>query len=540
MPCLYRFLPQAVQPTLVQPTLRRDDPWQLRIRSWLACHAEAVAFWAIVLAYLLPVWVFRYVPTQDGPSHVFNAQVIKDYRDPAAGYAEVFAIRPDPLPNWTSHLLLAALLHLVPPLTAEKVLVSLYVVGFAGALRYFLGAFGERCRPLSWAGLLFIYNRCFWLGFYNYCLGLVLLWAILGYALRRREALHITQAVVLMILLTAAYFTHLFSFLLAWAGALLAVLRIPPWRSPGLVLTFLAGLPAACLTLDYFERTGFFQEGAPERIVGHPLPAWRGTAPGAALRRDIAALDRELFECHAGAHPPFSVFLLPYYALLVCCTVAESLRRREQENVPRPRWFLPLLAGLLLFAAYLLVPDSLDRHGSVIKARLALLPPIVWLACLREPARLGLRIVSRAAVFTLLGANLLLVTGRFAAGNQALAQYMAGMEAVGRGGRLFVVQPDPQPIPLADPLFHASNYYCLGTGIVNLNNYETDAPHFPVQFRPGFRRGRGNWETYPNQDAVDVVLCWQTSPQLVVKGPADWDEVFNQGPLRIYRRGGGK
>ena len=128
------------------------------------------------------------------------------------------------------------------------------------------------------------------------------------------------------------------------------------------------------------------------------------------------------------------------------------------------------------------------------------------------------------------------MTSRFAAKNQALGQYTAGLDAIGRGGRLFVVQPDPHPIPLADPLFHASNYYCLDTDILNLNNYETDAPHFPVQFRPGFHRGRGNWENYPNQDVVDVVLCWQTSPQLVVHGPAGWDEVFNQGPLRIYRR----
>jgi hypothetical protein len=505
------------------------------LRSWLARHAEAVAFWAVVVAYLLPVWLFRYVPTQDGPSHVFNALVIKDYHNSAAGYDQVFAIRPDPLPNWTSHLLLAALLHLFPPLTAEKLLVSLYVVGFAGALRFFLGAFGERCRPLSWAGLLFVYNRCFWLGFYNYCLGLVLLWTILGYCLRRREKLPFPQAVVLMILLTAAYFTHLVSFLLAWAGAFLAMLQIRHWRTPGPVLVLLAGLPAACLTLDYFDRTGFFQDGASQRLVDNPLAAFRGTARGAGLQKNLAALDRELFECHAGARVPFSLFVVPYYALLVCFTVAESQPRERETASPSP-WFFPFLLGLLLFTAYLLVPDSLDRHGSVLKARLALLPPLLWLACLREPARLGMRIVSRAAVLALLGANLLLVTGTFAAGNRALAQYTAGVEAVGRGGRLFVVQPDPHPSPLADPLFHASNYYCLGTDIVNLNNYETDAPHFPVRFRPGFRRGRGTWERYPNQDAVDVVLCWQTSPQRVVHGPAGWIEVFNQGPLRIYRR----
>ena len=494
-------------------------------------RAEAVTFWALVLAYLLPVWVFRYVPTQDGPSHVFNALVIKDYSTTAAGYDQVFEIRTDPLPNWTSHLLLAGLLHVFPPLVAEKLLVSLYVLGFAGGLRYFLGAYGERCRPLSWIGLLFVYNRCFWMGFYNYCLGLVLLWVVLGYCLRRRDTLHLPQAAVVMVLLTAAYFTHLVAFLLAWAGAFFAMIRIPPWRSLGPVLVLAAGLPAACLTLDYFERTRFVEEGASRRLVDHSLAALRGK--GAGLWKDLAALDRELFECHAGARLPFTLLLLPYCALLVCFTV---VGRWSGEHDSTPGRLFPFLFGLLLLAAYLLVPDDLHRHGGVLKARLALLPPLVWLACLREPAHFGMRLVSRTAALGLVAANLFLVTATFAAGNRALAQYTAGLDAVGRGGRLFVVQPDPQPIPIADPLFHASNYYCLDTGILNLNNYETDAPHFPVAFRPGFRRGRGHWESYPNQDAVDVVLCWQTMPQLVVHGPAGWDEVFNQGPLRIYRR----
>jgi len=206
------------------------------------------------------------------------------------------------------------------------------------------------------------------------------------------------------------------------------------------------------------------------------------------------------------------------------------------EDVATPGWLFPFFLGVLLLSAYLLVPATLEQHGGFLKTRLALMPPLLLLACLREPARPGMRIVARAAAVPLLGANLLLVTATFAAGNQALAEYTAGAGVVGRGDRLFVVQPDRHPAPLADPLFHASNYYCLGTDVVNLNNYETDAPHFPVRFRPGFRRGRGNWATYPNRDAVDVVLCWQTSPQVAVQGPPGWEEIFRKGPLRIYRR----
>ncbi|HEX4589834.1 MAG TPA: hypothetical protein VH120_07890 [Gemmataceae bacterium] len=106
---------------------------------------EPIAFWLIAVLHLVPVWAFRYLPTQDGPSHLNNAQILKDYGNPATGYQQIFELRNEPLPNLTSHVLLAGFMFVVPPLAAEKLLVSLYVLGFAGSFRYFLGAFGERC-----------------------------------------------------------------------------------------------------------------------------------------------------------------------------------------------------------------------------------------------------------------------------------------------------------------------------------------------------------------------------------------------------------
>src|SRR5262245_98712 len=113
-------------------------------------RGEVVLFWALAIAHLIPVWTYRFLPTQDGPSHLDNAQILKELGNSAAGYEAYFEIRAEPIPNWTSHLLLAGLLHIVAPLTAEKILATLYVLGFAASFRYFLGAFGPRTRPISW------------------------------------------------------------------------------------------------------------------------------------------------------------------------------------------------------------------------------------------------------------------------------------------------------------------------------------------------------------------------------------------------------
>jgi len=136
----------------------------------------------------------------------------------------------------------------------------------------------------------------------------------------------------------------------------------------------------------------------------------------------------------------------------------------------------------------------------------------------------------------LLSVNLIFVMGTFRSGNQELEKYTAGMEAVGRGHRLFVVQDDVRASPLVDPILHAADYYCQGRDNVNLDNYEASTPHFPVKYRRGVTRGRDHWAVYSNQEAVDVILCWAITPSASACAPAGWEEVFCQGRLRIYRR----
>src|SRR5262249_28087588 len=148
-----------------------------------------------------------------------NALVLENLATAQTRHQEFFAIRWEPFPNWSTHLVLAGLLYVLPPLIAHKALVSFYVLGFAYSFRYFLASFGRNTLFLAPAGLLFVYNRCFLTGFYNYCLSLILLWIVLGYCLRRREAFGFGDAAVFMALFWLAYFTHLLGYAFATAGA---------------------------------------------------------------------------------------------------------------------------------------------------------------------------------------------------------------------------------------------------------------------------------------------------------------------------------
>jgi hypothetical protein len=189
----------------------------------------------------------------------------------------------------------------------------------------------------------------------------------------------------------------------------------------------------------------------------------------------------------------------------------------------------PLLLGLLVLVGYLFLANSLSArgglsHGGYLKPRLALLPPLIWLACLREPSSTPLRLGLRTLTVLLLAVNLCLVIRTFRADNETLERFTAGIDAVGRGQRLttFGLRRVNRP---ANPLGGARHYYCLGTDNLSVYNYEAGTSHFPIKFRQKFPRGQ-----VPD---ADILIYWQAMP-----GAADpiGELIFANADLAIYRR----
>ena len=76
------------------------DPWTL-------------TFILLVVFYILPIWVFKYFPSQDGPCHIYNSFILKHYNDPEYNFNEFFEIRKSPVPNWASHASMMLLMYIV-------------------------------------------------------------------------------------------------------------------------------------------------------------------------------------------------------------------------------------------------------------------------------------------------------------------------------------------------------------------------------------------------------------------------------------------
>ena len=108
----------------------------------LSIRPATLVWSALLVGLVSPIWRVDHVPTQDGPAHVYNAMIIRDFGKKGTDYDRVFAFRDGLLPNWTSHAILVGLMSIVDPVTAEKLLVTLVVLAMALAVRFLLVSYG--------------------------------------------------------------------------------------------------------------------------------------------------------------------------------------------------------------------------------------------------------------------------------------------------------------------------------------------------------------------------------------------------------------
>jgi hypothetical protein len=496
-------------------------------------------FAVLVLAYLLPVWLFRHVPTQDGPAHLANAVILRDYSTPGTHHHEFYELAIEPFPNWTAHLMLAGFSWLVHPLVAEKLLVTFYVVGFAYAARFFLISWhpdGVMLAPLC---LLFIFHRCFFMGFYSYCLGLPLCFLIYGLCARLPERLSPGWLVGFAGLLLLAYFTHLVAYVQAVVGAIVLVLCRPGRRGPRLLTLGVALLPSLAFCADYLASTGL----TPAVLADMVARNWGTRQPGgqglSALTEDLTHLHRDLFITYQAWSIPIGICFWLMFGAYAAAGVSRVGHSPPESTSLSKSWLPVFTVGVVMTLLYLAAPEALGVHGGYLKPRLAIVLPVLWLALLRPPSRRWQKVPLMVGSYALVLTLLVCTCFHFAAANRILDQYLAGLRAIGRGQVIYVIQStevDPYEVSY---LLHASSYYCLDTGCTNLDNYEATARYCPVRFRPGVSRGRGgrlDLAYYPRVAAVSRVLAWEWPARPTALPPDGFHTIFRDRSLTIYGR----
>jgi len=169
----------------------------------------------LLIVHLVPIWAFPYFVTLDGPAHVDNAAALRSYlQSDQTVLQEYYTLNLRLVPNWFTNIVLAVLMGFVSPTTAEKLVLSAYVLLLPLSVRYALAGISERAISFSVLSFPVIYNYLFHYGFYNFLFSIVMFFFALGYWLRYHGSLSLRNISALSGLILLLYFCHGTSLLL--------------------------------------------------------------------------------------------------------------------------------------------------------------------------------------------------------------------------------------------------------------------------------------------------------------------------------------
>jgi hypothetical protein len=411
---------------------------------------------AVSIVAIIPIWSVRYLPTVDGPSHLYNSWILQQLLGGADGpISEWFRIDWQPHPNWIGHAVMAALMTVVPPLIAEKLFVTGIVGLFLYAVWRYAGVISESNRIFAFLAVPFAYNLMLQNGFYNFCVGVDLYFLIVAAWWRRRHRPDARTIAITAGLLLLCYFSHAMPAALA-AGSIgvLWLISLPGQRLPVHARHLLALLPVV------------------------PLLMWFGPVGGAYLRGPVRR--GELFRWLAEMRilHTFDTRQLVYgmviSVVLAALIVVTFVRRRWRWSESDPFVVLSATLVVLYAASQLVIPDVQERLSIFV-----VLAPLAWLDS-RLPRRTAIAFAVLALSYCGYVIDRYRVAGRF------VEQFVRSAEAIGSRTTLVPLLYEIGPPGIRAPIYsHAIDYVALRKESVDIANYEPVLAYFPIALRPG-------------------------------------------------------
>jgi hypothetical protein len=450
-------------------------------------------FLALVLVHLIPLWAFGYFPSQDGPAHLGNAAIIRDYHDPAStAFRAYYVFNQRFTPNWAGHLVLAGLMSLMPPGIAEKAFVSGYVILLPVAIRYAVLAARPDAGFLAVLGFPFVYNYLLHMGFYTFSYSLAMFFFVTGYWLRHRERCGVREMVVLAILSILLYFCHIVSAV----AVLLELLVMAVWLllpefvgmvhrrrfDPGALRSALPALRPLGGLVPALLLAGLFLVQSTQRHV-----SWEDKPPLKTVVADLLSLhalvsyeQREVWIARAVA----GLFLAIIVYLLLSGRLARQLT-----------FWNGFALVAVVYALVVLVGPSSIGAGSYIHDRMNLYPflvLIIWFAG-HSYGRIARRSIQTLAV-GMAGVLLVLHSLKYAELSDYISEYLSGSSYIEPNTTLLPISFSQRgdvagPGPLSsriDVFLNVAGRIAAERHVVDLGNYEAaQTPFFPIRFRPG-------------------------------------------------------
>lgn len=179
---------------------------------------EKIIFFSLVLINAIPIFLFENFPTLDGGAHLYNSKLISEILSGNEFLDHFYEINRIYIPNWLGHFILMLLGVVMDMIWAEKLLLMLMVVLFPISFRYFVCQISENetVRLTSYLIIPFSYSITLHFGFYNFNLGICLLFIILGFYAKHYKSFKVKTGILLSCLFVLLFYAHFFVLLLSF------------------------------------------------------------------------------------------------------------------------------------------------------------------------------------------------------------------------------------------------------------------------------------------------------------------------------------
>ena len=445
------------------------------------------------------------------------------------------------MPNWFSHLVLASLMTFVPPLIAEKILITAYIILFVCAIYYLLNAVDSRKTFYVLLAFPFIYNYPFHMGFYNFSFSVPLLFIVIGYWWKRREILHWRTFLGLNLLLIFLYFCHIISLVIALMAIFILAILHHRLKFYKIFYLALALTPSYLLPIYYiYSRGTEYSDFWPfNRLWYHFISIGSLTSYSPN-------------ESYLGKALAILFALLALYTLLSHLRISTPLNKlglkRRIPSVQLKAHDSFFIVMLCCIALYFSAPHKMSE-GDLIILRLNLYIFLMALPWLNPDFK---RPVIKYAIGSIIVALTLIhlaYTGYYyKVLNDGLREYTSGIPFVKKNETILPLGFDDRGSTFRIGLYrNAVGYYCTEAGAIGLFNYEGDVGYFPLNYKTemnpftiieNLEKDPGNTNPFNYPEPIDYILMWGLKYEgSVLKLVEENYRLIHQNKrLRLYKR----
>jgi hypothetical protein len=499
-----------------------------KISEWITRH-EVWLFRLLVLIHLVPILTVESFVTTDGPSHLYNSSILLELlSDSSNSLHDFYEINKVPNPNWTGHLLLTFLMTFLPALVAEKVLLVLYMVLLPISFRYLMKAAGSNNLTASYFIFPFCYSFLLIYGFFNFQIGLVVLFFSIGYYLNsERHSLKPKRMLMLVLLSLGLFFSHLFVFALfiAIVGFLNLSLLMRNAREYDWRRTFKLALvlfPTLALTLVYVFTNP----------IADGVSVYLGFGGCWDLIEDMQPAKAMLY----GKEAVFVQWLFWLLVGILCSLAFLRLRNvKAPASYSATNW---LLITLLMLAALFSLPDSSTESVGFVSSRFALFALLfcfVFISTQSLPRWLN---AISVVILSYVSVALLIIYVNTSQTFDILAKEVhLAAEKIDEHSVVLTINDHDHWV-----YAHVTNYAGIEKPLILLENYEAAMNHFPIKWNDKNEPLQRSLEVQFNPEAdkrgwegIDYVLHvhrQSTSPDL----PAEFELSYKGDYVSLFSR----